>query len=517
MPRSLFSSLRRRFGTPSSGAERREQVHTLYQAVKDQVETFHAEGYKLESSIPGARPQVLIIGAGFAGLSAGYHLAQKGLQPTILESRDRVGGRVHSLRNLANGQTIEGGAELIGTNHQLWMKLAIRFGLSFDAVTSDDLFNGAGLHEPFTINGQDIPSEDAKKLHDWMDHLTDGLIELSHPIDYRCPWLSPNAGALDKTSLADWLDNAIHDLRLRTPNSTLLRKALELEFGNNNGVPTNRQSLLAFLAMIKGGGGKKYWDMSEVFRCGEGNDALAGALQKSITDSGGSVLLNTAVTEIDIQPAGVTVRAITPAGTMQEYKADAIVLAIPPSVWDKIRMDPQIAAVHASQMGVAVKQLTVLDSRFWVKLSKAPTGSIDQIGMLWEGTDNQSLDSGKQIELTVFAGGETASHLLQMADPVREAFYADQLDGFYKSEFTAHKKISKFMSWPTEAWTMAGYSFPNVGEVCTKIRALNAVYNHRLVFAGEHTCLAFVGYMEGALQSGLHAAMKVNRMSFKDY
>ena len=136
--------------------------------------------------------------------------------------------------------------------------------------------------------------------------------------------------------------------------------------------------------------------------------------------------------------------------------------------------------------------------------------------MLWEGTDNQSTRTNKQTELTVFAGGDTASRLLHMNSSDRENFYVNQLDNFYEGRFSAQKKELKFMSWPTEPWTMAGYSFPAVGEVCTKIRALNTVYNHRMVFAGEHTCLAFVGYMEGALQSGLQAAIKVNRMSLKE-
>jgi monoamine oxidase len=512
MPRSIFSRLRRRFGTPASGSERREQVHTLYEAIKAEVDTFHTEDYRLEPHEKGGKPQVLIIGAGFAGLSAGHYLTQKGWQVTVLEARDRVGGRVHSLRDFASEQTIEGGAELIGTNHQLWMRLARQFGLSFDAVTSDELFNGAGLHEPFKINGVDIPSELAKELHDWMDKITDELTELSHPINYHHPWLSPKAEELDSTSLSAWLYDAVNRFHLHSEHHQLLRTTLELEFGNNNAVPTTHQSLLAFLTMIKGGGGKKYWDMSEVFRCSQGNDALASELQKSIENGGGRILLNSPVTAIDIQASGVVVQATTNS-TRQDYKADAVVLAIPPSVWNKITMDQKIKNEFSSQMGVAVKQLASIKTRFWVKTSQAPSGSIDQIGMLWEGSDNQSWKPGKQAELTAFAGGETADKLVKMSDQAREAFYAQALDTFYKDGFTANRIESKFMSWPTDPWTMAGYSFPNVGEVCTKIKWLNEVYNHRLVFAGEHTCLAFVGYMEGALQSGLRAAKQIDQLT----
>jgi monoamine oxidase len=507
MPRSIFSRLRRRFGTPSSGAERREQIHALWTDVSDR-----SEDYKVELTSESSKPHVLIVGAGFAGLCAGHHLAEQGWQVTVLEARDRVGGRVHSLRDFACEQTIEGGAELIGTNHQLWMKLAIQFGLSFDAVTPDDLFNGAGLHEPFIINGEDIDSHKAKLLLDWMDKVIDELTELSHTVNSRFPWLSDNAQEQDNTPLSVWLDGAVKRRHLDDDYARLLRTALELEFANNNAVPTTHQSLLGFLAMIKGGGGKKYWDMSEVFRCSMGNDALAIALEKSIVDHGGMVVLNSPVKSIDIESSGVVVAAST-GSAEQVHRGDAVILAVPPSVWGNIRMDPKITTEFASQMGVAVKYLSALDNRFWVKNSQAPSGSIDLIGMIWEGSDNQSWKQGKETELTVFAGGDTASALASMSETERNAFYGKILDKSFQNQFTPHQVRSQFMSWPTEPWTMAGYSFPNVGEVCTKIKALNEVYNKRMLFAGEHTCLAFVGYMEGALQSGRNAAMKVQQMT----
>ncbi len=350
-----------------------------------------SEDYKVEFPIESSKPHVLIVGAGFAGLCAGHHLVEQGWQVTVLEARDRVGGRVHSLRDFACEQTIEGGAELIGTNHQLWMKLAIQFGLSFDAVTSDDLFNGAGLHEPFiTDRGSTVDSHKSQLLLNWMDKVIDELTELSHTVNSRSPWLSVNAQELDNTPLSVWLDGAVKRRHLDDDDARLLRTALELEFANNNAVPTARQSLLGFLAMIKGGGGKKYWDMSEVFRCSMGNDALASALEKSIVDRGGMVFLNSPVKSIDIEPSGVVVETST-GSAEPVYKGDAVILAVPPSVWGNIRMDPKIITGIGSQMGVAVKYLSALDNRFWVKNSQAPSGSIDQIGMIWEGSDNQSI------------------------------------------------------------------------------------------------------------------------------
>jgi monoamine oxidase len=58
--------------------------------------------------------------------------------------------------------------------------------------------------------------------------------------------------------------------------------ALAVELGSDNGVPPHRQSLLAMLALIKGGGLKRYWTETEVFRCEQGNDALAKRLASAV-------------------------------------------------------------------------------------------------------------------------------------------------------------------------------------------------------------------------------------------
>ena len=67
------------------------------------------------------------------------------------------------------------------------------------------------------------------------------------------------------------------------------------------------------------------------------------------------------------------------------------------------------------------------------------------------------------------------------------------------------------MAWSDDPWTRAGYSCPAPGEVTRAGPLLHKPFNKRLFFAGEHTCFAYFGYMESALQSGRRAADDIRR------
>jgi monoamine oxidase len=81
---------------------------------------------------------------------------------TVYEARARVGGRVHSLRHFANGKTVEGGGELIGSNHPLWCGYAKGFHLEF----SDAKDYG---NSPVRLHGRTLTFEESKKLIDEME------------------------------------------------------------------------------------------------------------------------------------------------------------------------------------------------------------------------------------------------------------------------------------------------------------------------------------------------------------
>ncbi len=183
---------------------------------------------------------------------------------------------------------------------------------------------------------------------------------------------------------------------------------------------------------------------------------------------------------------------------------DDVVLAVPPSVWEKIKIDPPLPKGLRPQMGTNVKYLAAVSGQFW-KPATPVAHTNGQISMTWEGTDAQPGEQG--AELTSFSGGPAAEACRGSLRGPRAAAYAALLERLYAG-FGKSFVQSRFMDWPADPFTRAGYSFPAPGEITTLGPTLRAGIG-RLHFAGEHACYKFVGYMEGALNSGASLARRI--------
>lgn len=501
MSRSLFAKLLRTYGTPPSGAERRQFALEQQAAYEAQ---FVSEQLR---AMPAAPSSVIIIGAGFAGLSAAYHLVRNGHKVTVLEAGDRSGGRVLSKRDsFATGQVIEFGAELIGANHRTWVELAIEFGLSFNVVTNDEMFEEAELTGPLIIGGRSIDRPTAERLTHNLERAFELLDTAAEIVNEKTPWDSPDAQKIDNELLGRWFYSRVKEMGLSEADAQLLLEALDAEFTNDNAVSWQTQSLLAVLTQIKAhGGGKRFGDFTEVYRCSAGNDVLAGKMMEKI----GAININFNQPVVDIVFNNDNIQVCTrPLRNPKQkiiYTAAYAVLATPPTTWEHITRDAGILDLR-TQTGPAVKFMAAVADRFWIKNKIAPSGLAGAVGMTWEGSDNQSELPGREMDLSCFAGGDFAARILQEGD--RNAFCSKHFEQIFKG-FDKSVRKRHFQSWPEEPYINTGYSFPGKGEVCSKIKYLNQAYKKRLFFAGEHTCAGYWGFMEGALKAGKIAAENI--------
>jgi monoamine oxidase len=269
------------------------------------------------------------------------------------------------------------------------------------------------------------------------------------------------------------------------------------------GQATNRQSYLGYITQVKGGGVETYLTESETCRCKGGNQQLAYKLAEQI--GADRVVKELPVTIVEDKGTKV----IVTCKDGRTLECDDVVLAVPPSVWHKIEFRPGLPTALKPQMGVNLKYLAAVKKPYWEEGEKKRSQYAMTDGplcMTWEGTDNQR-EPAEGASLHCFSGGPPAEKVLAMSKEERNAMYAGTLEALlpgFKENFVK----DRFMDWPKEPWTMAGYSFPAPGDVTT-VGPMMAKGLGRIHFAGEHTCYKFVGYMEGGLNSGVRVAKQL--------
>lgn len=498
MPRSLIARLAHRYGPPVSDDQRREFIKASLAVSAGLVLGGWLPAHaRAPGAQPGASKRVIIIGAGFAGLACAHELTLAGYDAVVLEARERVGGRVLTFTDFPPGRVVEGGGEFVGSNHPAWLGYADHFDLDFIGVTEED----AGY--PIVLDGRRLGQREGERLYQEMQDVLNTINRDAEKVDPEQPWRTTDAAALDARSMADWLRDA--------KCSETCKQAIAASLVANAGVPLQKQSYLAMLALVRGGGLERFWTETEVSRCRGGNAQLAQRLADSVGRA--RVRLGAAVSSIRLseQASG---RASVETAAGERLEADDVVLAVPPRVWSRIAVAPALPDPLAPSMGSNVKWLALVRRRFWIDVGLAPDSLTEgPMSWTWESTDNQPGE--ERAVLCGFAGGPGADQLRDMPADARDRFCADAFERLYpgfKDEFIS----SRFMDWPGERWTAAGYTFPAPGEATRAWPALHRGVSGvgpdgqaRLHFAGEHACPPFCGYMEGALQSGIAVARRI--------
>ena len=477
----LFRRLHRRYAAPD-GITRRDMLQRSMAAAAGVLlsERFGA------LSAQGKPGRVVVVGAGFSGLAAAYELSRAGYTVTVVEARNRVGGRVLSFSDLVPGKNVEGGGELIGSNHPTWVAYAKQFKLEFLDVSEED------AEAPITIGGKRLSSDAAEALWEELEAASNKMnADAAKVTDAFEPWRTPNAEALDRRTLKAWIDGI--------EASPLCKAGLDAMMTADNGVITEWQSYLGNLAMVKGGGLEKYWTESEVYRCKGGNQQLARRLASAI----GSERVMTRMPVTQVQVNDKLARVTLANGRLLE--AEHVLLTAPPSVWNRIAFDPLLPLTLMPQMGSNIKCLIALKNRFWRNAELAPDSFTDgPLHMTWDGTDGQP---GAGAALVAFSGGPAAEVTREWSPATRIEQHVAALEKMYRGIRPAFVR-ARYMDWPGDAWTKGSYSFPAPGQVTQQGPTLREGIG-RLHFAGEHSSYGFMGYMEGALESGAAAARRI--------
>jgi monoamine oxidase len=486
MNASPFHLLQRHFESRTAAPNRREVLKVALAAAGGLLSLEYGQAAEVKASLP----RVVVIGAGCAGLACADELAAAGYAVTVVEARDRVGGRVMTMKDLAPGKTVEAGGELIGPNQPSWMAYGKRFGFKF----ADMPWNPPDV---IRLGEETLPLDQARTLWEETRAALARLNVAAATIDGFRPWESPQAVQIDAQSLQHWISEL--------DASDRCKQLITLQMTCINGLIPAWQSLLGILAIVQGGGLQKFWEETDTLHCLGGNQQLAERLAESFTKARGATALKlrTPVHAITMQQDKVVVRLADGS----KLEADDVIVTVPPTTWNKIAFDPPLSSRLTVPMAASVKYLAVLDKPFWRELKSEPNAMAKgPVQITWEATAGQG-DAGPHV-LVSFAGGREADECRGWPLDERDARFRAALEKFFPG-IGKRMTDGRFIDWVSDPWARATYSFPAPGQVTTVGPLLDAGHGPHVHFAGEHTCYAFVGWMEGALSSGIRLARRL--------
>ncbi|HYG96555.1 MAG TPA: NAD(P)/FAD-dependent oxidoreductase [Solirubrobacterales bacterium] len=499
MPRSGLGSL-----SGEDYLDERERAHesqTKQQQLKERGLTPDWFEDQRELCLPEGL-KIAVIGGGFSGLAAGWYLKQCGAGVTVFEASDRAGGRVLTDRTSIPGKVLEAGAELIGENHPLWWILAKAFGLNLKELTDEKSYPSTQKVR-MRFGSHDLSPGEKETLEEDLLRTWHRIGEQATTVSETAPWEHPEAAHLDSTSIADGVG------RLIPATSSNLRQWFQFTLGNDNCAPIETQSYLGLLASVSAarmGTSKRgmlgYWLSTETHRCQGGNDRLSQRLSRFVGVRTGSRVRSVLVNRFPGFPPVVVASEERRGGMPVAARVEGFhyaVLTAPPSVWPAIRFYPSFPFPDRTILhGPAVKFLTRYPTPFWREEGYAPVAKWNELGSVWEGTDQQN-EEIPGFALSVFSGGPFV---------FAPGKYPTQLTALYPGR-RAHLRGEEFVDWPSKPFIETGYAVPAKGQASTVNPALMRPHAGRLFFAGEQASPGFFGYMEGALQAGARAARDI--------
>lgn len=438
---------------------------------------------------------VTVIGAGLAGLSAAYELQRAGWKVTMLEARDRVGGRVHSLRNFSNGLVAEGGGEFIDESHTRMLAFANQFNLKLGAVGSWQKQD----KDWASFDGQSGPMSDADiwgvNLHTEIDKIWLALAELAKYVpDPHQPQNAPEAERLDRQSTADWLNSLdVHPLA-KKDFVQHIRSEYTCEPERHSLLDLARNSAMYYTSL----------ERNMNYRVIGGNDLIPCALAAALPD----VRLNAPVTSIRVLPDEVIVTFKQGDSHLTIRSAFAI-LAIPLTTARSIEFNPPLPSAHQWMVneisyGAVTKVLIEYRKRFWEERGWNGRLTSDRpIVLTWHATSHVEDPHGI---LTIYTGGEPGAQLAMLSDDERVRVAVAEIEKLFPDSSDLIENTAT-MAWPNEPYTRASYAALAPGEVTAHWKTLFEPAG-RLFFAGEHAT-PIQGFMEGAVESGQRVAATI--------
>lgn len=450
---------------------------------------------------------VIVVGAGYAGLVAAYRLGQSGHKVTLIEASSRVGGR--TLDHEVSGMRLELGGQYIAPEQHrvlgLIKELGLETYLSYGEGNSFFSFNGKvapykGSPAKCLVEGLGQPESIQEEIENGLKTLE----QLFPQIPKDTPWTAPQAQFLDSLTFQTWLE--------ATQPSLLVRNFFR--FMTNQGFSTDPEeiSLLQMLWFLNTSHGLPPWAVGgpQSYRIRGGTQLLAMRLAEKIS---GKILFNEPVLSIEQKNDRVWVHTLE-----KHYEAQAAIVCLPPQLLAQLRYDPILPAdlfraFSAFQIGNAMKVQAVYDRPFW--RDKGWSGS----GIIYEGPQTFTYDnSGPDGVPGVLLGFITASRATIWNRKSVEERKKAVLDAWAAVFGAAVLNPIEYveMDWAQDPFIRGGHGChlpPGVWcELGSALGGSHMPRFGRIFWAGSDLAKDWNGYLEGALFAGEQTALEVEEV-----
>jgi monoamine oxidase len=432
--------------------------------------------------------EVLIIGAGAAGLAAARDLSKTGLQVTVIEARARVGGRIFTHRESNTSFPIELGAEFIHGKSPEIFSIIEQAGLSVEEVTGRHWFFDTGK---------------LTKSGDFWSSVEELMAQMKKELKDR--------------SFEDYLSSLT--------NSQTSERTKAMASGYVVGFHAAETDKIGIHGLTAIDEASEQIDGDRSFRLLEGYSSLINWLQHEAQTQGAKVHLNTIVAQVRWEQNKVEVVSVEE----ELWSARAVLITLPLSllkldVREKgaVKFSPglptsKLEAIKVLEMGSALRVVMRFTDRFWenINLPGTDEDGLRDLGFIhypdaplptWWTTNSEH-----EPLLVGWAGGGVAARLLSSTEDeivIQSLKSLTLVFGLSESELRTRLVKTYLHNWQTDPQTLGAYAYLPVDGIEHQLNLAKPVED-TLFFAGEATSLGHVGTVHGAIKSGQRAAREI--------
>jgi len=447
------------------------------------------------------KSDVIVIGAGLSGLNAALLLQSAGLDVVVLEGRNRIGGRVESLRNIPGNPEVGGTA--FGPGYARLVDAANTYGVDLIDITPTIPFF---FDRQVMLNNEFIGRDDwaTSPLNPFPEQFKTAppygyfnmLMGALNPLETSDDWLKPENARLD-ISLHEWLRQMGQS-----------DAAIEVAYNTNPTHGMSAHDVSALMAMFITTFSTKQRELVannpiKGYTAKGGNQAIPEAMANALKNE---VRLRSTVTGVRGDSNGVEV--YTEDGSI--HRAKRVISSLPCSVLRRVKMDPVLEGKQA--LGVRTLNSQIINqihivpkSPFWEKDGMSPNMFTDRLaGMV---IAERKGDSPADVtSLTIWLRGERAAWADQVDQNEAIAKVIADLEDM-RPAAKGQLEVQGYKSWYRDPHASGDWAVWAPGQISSFASELGKAHG-RVHFCGEHTALSNRG-MEGAMESGERAALEV--------